>query len=217
MVRLERVSKSFPAPGGRRVVLERASLQVSKGMSLGILAPNGSGKTTLVNLIAGIETPDSGRIVRSGRISPPLGHAGGLLPGRSGWANARSIARLNRAEPEHVECFIEWLAQLGRDMDKPTGTWSAGMRSRFCLAAMLAIDFDLYLIDEGMPTTTDQRFNARAEAVLARRLKDAAAVIVSHQPWVIDRFCSHTSRLEGARITLPAPVTRSAMTAGPAR
>lgn len=206
MIRLDRVSKSFAAPDGRRIILQDASLHIPRGMSLGILAPNGTGKSTLVNMLAGTEPPDRGRITRRGRVSPPLGHAGGLQPTLDGMANARSIARLNRADPDHVECFIEWMTGLGPDMRKPVSTWSAGMRSRFCLAALLAIDFDVYLIDEGMPTTADQAFNARAEAVLAKRLEIATAVIVSHQPWIVERFCSHAARLEAGRLTPPEPV-----------
>jgi capsular polysaccharide transport system ATP-binding protein len=88
------------------------------------------------------------------------------------------------------------------------------MRARFCLAAMLAIDFDVYLIDEGMPTTADQGFNARAEAVLAERLRSATAVIVSHQPWIIERFCSHTAQLRNGRISQPAPVPSKSVPPG---
>jgi ABC-type polysaccharide/polyol phosphate transport system, ATPase component len=45
------------------------------------------------------------------------------------------------------------------------------MRARFCFALMLALDFELYLIDEGMPATTDVEFNRRAGAILRERLE----------------------------------------------
>ena len=53
---------------------------------------------------------------------------------------------------------------------------------------MLALDFDIYLIDEGMPNSTDAGFNARAADLLADRLRTTTIVIVSHQPKVLERF-----------------------------
>lgn len=45
------------------------------------------------------------------------------------------------------------------------------MRSRFSFALMLALEFDIYLIDEGMPSSTDVEFNRKAGQVLRQRLK----------------------------------------------
>ena len=46
---------------------------------------------------------------------------------------------------------------------------------------MLALDFDMYLIDEGMPQTTDVVFNKKAGEILRERLENTTVVIVSHQ------------------------------------
>jgi len=71
----------------------------------------------------------------------------------------------------------------------PVGTYSQGMRSRFSFSLMLALDFDLYLIDEGMPSTTDAEFNKKAGDILQERLKTTTVLIVSHKPEVLERFC----------------------------
>ncbi len=69
VVRLERVSKSYPAPGdsGRIQVLQELSLEVAAGRSIAITGPSGSGKTTLLNLIGCMDTPDSGEVVVAGQ------------------------------------------------------------------------------------------------------------------------------------------------------
>ena len=58
------ISKSF----GAVQVLDRVSLAVGPGDRVGIVGPNGIGKSTLLRLLAGVEEPDSGRIVRSGPV-----------------------------------------------------------------------------------------------------------------------------------------------------
>jgi capsular polysaccharide transport system ATP-binding protein len=48
----------------------------------------------------------------------------------------------------------------------PTATYSSGMNARFNFALMLALEFDIYLIDEGMPSSTDVKFNKKAGDLL---------------------------------------------------
>ena len=62
------------------------------------------------------------------------------------------------------------------------------MRARFSFALMLALDFDMYLIDEGMPSTTDVEFNRKAGEILQERLRTTTIIIVSHQPEVLEKF-----------------------------
>ncbi|MEO6298176.1 MAG: ATP-binding cassette domain-containing protein, partial [Paracoccaceae bacterium] len=72
MIEFVNVSKSFWTGKQRKVILDRASFKVELGRSLGILARNGSGKTTVINMMAGLEKPDEGKIIRTSRISFPL-------------------------------------------------------------------------------------------------------------------------------------------------
>lgn len=200
MIIFDGVSKSFWQPQGRKVILDRASFLIEPGSSVGILAANGTGKSTLINMIAGIEPPDEGRIERRCRVSFPLGYVGGINLRQSGTENIRFIARLHHADPDEVEAFCHWLADLGRAMDMPVSTYSHGMRARLSYALMLALDFDIYLVDEGMPTTTDAAFNARAEAVLAERMKTASMVMVSHQLETLRKFCQAGALLKNGKV-----------------
>ena len=78
MIEFRNVSKSFWTGQQRKVILDQASFRVELGQSVGILAPNGTGKTTLINMMCGLEKPDEGEVIRTSKISFPLGFMGGL-------------------------------------------------------------------------------------------------------------------------------------------
>jgi capsular polysaccharide transport system ATP-binding protein len=199
MIEFQSVSKSFWTGKTRKVILDRASFRVELGNSLGILAPNGTGKTTVINMMAGLEKPDEGRIIRTSRISFPLGFMGGVVTKHTGTENARYIARLYGLDPDYVESFARWLTGLEEYFDMPVGTYSQGMRARFSFALMLAMEFDIYLIDEGMPSTTDAAFNKRAGAILRERLANKTVVIVSHDPRTLERFARSAAVLRNGQ------------------
>lgn len=200
MIAFENVSKSFWTGTRRKVILDRASFRVELGRSLGILAGNGAGKTTIINMMAGLEKPDEGRILRTSRVSFPLGFMGGITTKHTGTENARFIARLYGLDPDYVEGFCRWMAGIEEYFDRPVATYSQGMRARFTFSLMLAIDFDIYLIDEGMPSTTDAAFNRRAGEILRDRLRKATVVIVSHQARTIEKFCRQAAVLKDGQL-----------------
>jgi capsular polysaccharide transport system ATP-binding protein len=200
MIAFENVSKSFWTGRDRKVILDQANFKVELGNSLGVLARNGTGKTTLINMMAGLEKPDEGRITRTSRISFPLGFMGGITSKHSATENARYIARLYGLDPDYVESFCRWLTGIDHYFDQPVGTYSSGMRSRFSFSLMLALEFDIYLIDEGMPSSTDVEFNRKAGMVLRQRLKDATVIVVSHQPRTLEKFCRSAAVMRNGRI-----------------
>lgn len=200
MLEFENVSKSFWTGKQRKVILDRASFRVELGNSLGILAENGAGKTTIINMMAGLEKPDEGAIRKSCRVSFPLGFMGGVVGKHSGRENARFIARLYGLDPDYVEAFSRWLCGIEEYFDMPVGTYSAGMKSRFTFSLLLAMEFDIYLIDEGMPSTTDVEFNRKAGTVLRDRLKTATVIVVSHQAATLEKFCRSAAVLRNGRL-----------------
>jgi capsular polysaccharide transport system ATP-binding protein len=200
MLEFENVSKSFWTGTQRKVILDRASFRVEVGNSLGILAPNGTGKTTLINMMAGLEKPDEGVITRTSKISFPLGFMGGLVSRHTAKENTRYVARLYGLDPDYVEAFCRWLCGLKEYFDMPVGTYSQGMRSRLNFSLMLALDFEIYLIDEGMPQTMDADFNRKAGEILRERLESTTVIIVSHQAETLERFAKSAAVLRDGRI-----------------
>lgn len=200
MLEFSEVSKSFWTGTQRKVILDRASFRVELGNSLGILAPNGTGKTTLINMMAGLEKPDEGRITRGCKISFPLGFMGGVIQKLSALENSRYIARLYGLDPDYVEAFCRWLCDLEEYFEMPVGTYSSGMRQRFSFALMLALEFDIYLIDEGMPGATDVEFNRKAGQILRDRLERATVIIVSHQAATLERFARSAAVLQNGQL-----------------
>ncbi len=202
MLEFANVSKSFWTGTRRKVILDRVSFRVELGNSLGILAPNGTGKTTLINMMAGLEKPDEGQIYRGCRISFPLGFMGGVVGKHTGRENSRYIARLYGLDPDYVEAFCRWLCGIEEYFDRPVGMYSSGMRSRFTFSLMLALDFDIYLIDEGMPQTTDVNFNRKAGELLRERLESTTVIIVSHQAATLERFARSAAVLSNGNLQM---------------
>lgn len=196
MLEFENVSKSYWTGEQRKVILDRVSFRVELGNSLGILAPNGTGKTTLINMMAGLEKPDEGNIYRNCKISFPLGFMGGVINKLTAMENSRYIARLYGLDPDYVEAFCRWLCGIKEYFDMPVGTYSQGMRARLSFALLLALEFDIYLIDEGMPQTTDVEFNRKAGDLLRERLESTTIIIVSHQPATLERFAKSAAVLK---------------------
>ena len=107
----------------------------------------------------------------------PLGFMGGVVSKHSARENARFIARLYGLDPDYVEAFSRWLTGIAEYFDQPVGTYSSGMRARFTFSLLLALEFDIYLIDEGMPNSTDVEFNRKAGDILRERLRTTTVVI----------------------------------------
>ncbi|MEM8729977.1 MAG: ATP-binding cassette domain-containing protein [Pseudomonadota bacterium] len=200
MLEFVNVSKSFWTGTQRKVILEQVSFTVELGKSLGILAPNGTGKTTLINMMAGLEKPDDGEIIRSCNISFPLGFMGGLVSRLSAMENCRYIAQLYGLDPDYVEAYCRWLCNLDEYFDQPVGTYSSGMRARLSFALMLALDFDIYLIDEGMPATTDVEFNRKAGSIIEERLNSTTIIIVSHDAKTLEKFAHQAAVLMAGQL-----------------
>jgi ATPase subunit of ABC transporter with duplicated ATPase domains len=121
------ISKSFAA----RQVLDRVSLVVSPGDRIGIVGPNGIGKSTLLKVLAGLEQPDTGRVIRSGAVgylpqepAPADGETVlGYLARRTGVGEAEAsmdaVAARLEAEPElagaYSDALDRFLALGGED------------------------------------------------------------------------------------------------------
>ena len=189
MISLRNLTKYYPSDLGNQYIFRNLSFDIPGGHNIAILGANGAGKSTLFRLIAGSEYPNSGSIKTSLSISWPVALSTGIHPQMTGRENTRFIGRINgvsdlRAYEKRVEKFTE----LGRKYDLPVVTYSSGMRSKLAFACSVAIDFDVYLIDE-VTAVGDQRFKEKAKSALLERSKQANVIMVSHNMRELKQFC----------------------------
>ena len=125
---------------------------------------------------------------------------GGVNAKHSAKENCRYIARLYGLDPDYVESFCRCVCGLGEYFEMPLATYSSGMRGRFSFSLLLSIEFDIYLIDEGMPATTDVEFNRKAGKILRDQLGKATVVVVSHQAQTLEKFCRQAAVLRNGQL-----------------
>ena len=195
------VTKSFWNGKFRTVILAEASFTVPLGGGLGILARNGTGKSTLINMMAGIERPDSGEIIRAARVSFPVGMKPGVVGALTGAANVRAIARIYDSDPDRAEAWAAEFSELGPHFYLPVRTYSSGMKTRLGIALLLALEFDIYLIDEAF-SVGDGAFGEKAALYMRDRLKQATVVMVSHNLNQLRNFCETAAVLDQGRLTM---------------
>jgi capsular polysaccharide transport system ATP-binding protein len=202
MITLDQVSKTYHGRNLVRHVLAGVDLTVGRGEALAVLGANGAGKSTLMRLISGVEHPTSGRIDRGGMsISWPIGYSSCFQSSLTGADNARFIARIYRRPAAPLLDFVEAFAQLGQYFHQPIKTYSAGMSARLAFGISLAIDFDVYLVDE-VTGAGDARFRQRCHEAMLHRRRTGTLIMVSHEPATLRAFCSRGAVLCDGRLTL---------------
>ncbi|HWJ54349.1 MAG TPA: ABC-F family ATP-binding cassette domain-containing protein [Propionibacteriaceae bacterium] len=187
LVNAERVSIAF----GTRTLLDEVSLGLGQGDVVGVVGRNGDGKTTLLQLLTGLQEPNSGRVIHSGSTS--IGYLR-----QTDETNSETTVRavIVGDKPDHV-----WAAQAetravvqhllaGVDLDARLSTLSGGERRRVGLAELLLADHDLLVLDEPTNHLDVDAVAWLAEQLRARQARDRALVVVSHDRWFLDAICT---------------------------
>lgn len=200
MIHLIDASKFYVTGTNVRLVLKATRLSIPSHRRIGVLGRNGAGKSTLLRMVAGAEDTSTGRIVRTGRISWPLGFAGGFHKELTGVENVIFVARLYDADIDETLAFVEDFAEIGAYIHMPVRTYSSGMRARLAFGLSMAIDFDCYLIDE-ITGVGDFTFKAKCHDAFQARLQNSGMLMVSHSDDTIRQFCDMALVLhEGALV-----------------
>lgn len=188
MIHLENLTKRFRMQDGIHTVFEGLSLALPEGRSLGLLGRNGAGKSTLLQIIAGNMQPTSGRVIRRGNISWPIGGASSFHADMTGLQNTRFLARVYGVDCDSLSQFVEDFADIGKHFHMPLRTYSSGMKSRLSFGVAMGIPFDTYLIDE-VTSAGDQSFKKKSQAVFKARMEKASAIMISHSMSDMRNFC----------------------------
>jgi capsular polysaccharide transport system ATP-binding protein len=199
MISIENVSKAYSTRFGPRTVLDRVNFTLERGRNVGILGRNGAGKSTLIRLLSGAEGPTSGHIRRNMSVSWPLAFTGAFQTHLTGLDNLKFICRVYGVEWKPLVPFVEEFTELGLYLREPVMHYSSGMTMRLAFALSMAIEFDCFLIDEGL-AVGDSRFGDRCHVELFQKRKDRAFILVSHDPNIVRAYCERACVLHQGRL-----------------
>lgn len=191
MIEFVNVTKYYKTSHGRHHVLKNVSFLIPRNTNIALLGRNGAGKSTLMRLIGGAESPSEGEILRSCAVSWPMGLAGGFQGSMTGAENVRFICRiygLNRRQTTEVAAFIEEFSEIGKYFHMPVKTYSSGMRARVTFGLSLAMNFDLYLVDE-LTAVGDFQFRAKAAQAFADLRQRASIIYATHNLGSVREMC----------------------------
>jgi len=158
-ISIQKVDKEYggAAAAANVKALQGIDLVIKRGELVSLVGPSGCGKSTLLNLIAGLDTCSSGKIVVEGQaVTGPrrIGYVfqqDTLLPWRNVQTNAEFALEIAGVAPKkRREIAARWLQKLGlgRFSEHYPHQLSGGMRKRLQLAAVLATEPRILLMDE---------------------------------------------------------------------
>lgn len=199
MIEFENVSKTYHTRDGHKRILSNASFCFEAGHNYGILGGNGIGKSTLLRMIAGAEFPDTGQIHRNARVSFPLGFSGTFHPHLSGRQNASFLARIYGVDQNGMSEFVSEFSELGQYFDMPMETYSSGMLAKLAFGVSLAIDFDVYLVDE-VTEVGDAQFRRKCSEAFMSRMSRSDIIMVSHNSHTIKAYCDRGAILKDGHL-----------------
>jgi ABC transport system ATP-binding/permease protein len=181
LLNTQSICKSY----GTQALFTDISLSFFSDERMGLIGPNGSGKSTLLKILAGVESPDSGKIVqkREALIA--------YVPQEEQFPPQRSVADIlfqsvaeEGVEPEYYQPIRVIAQQIGfPDLEQTAGTLSGGWRKRLAIGRALLQQPDLLLMDE--PTN---HLDLEGILWLEALLQEAsfAFVVVSHDRYFLE-------------------------------
>ncbi len=179
---------------GEVLALAGLDLEVPKGSILGLLGPNGAGKTTAVRILTTLLEPDEGTAVvagldvraEPGKVRERIGLSGqtaAIDEHLTGYENLDMVGRmyhLGRRESRARARDLLDRFDLSEAADRPTKTYSGGMRRRLDLAAALVAEPEVLFLDE--PTTgLDPRSRTQMWETIQELVRGGSTVLLTTQ------------------------------------
>ena len=203
MVSVEHLSIEYSS----RPILDDITFLINPRDRVALVGKNGAGKTTLLRLLAGVETPTSGRISKMGDLT--IGYLPQVMmhtDGKTLREDVMSVLKTNSHQDEQAD-EARFIAEMDRtiiglgferkDFDRPCSEFSGGWRMRIELAKILLQHPDLLLLDE--PTN---HLDIESIQWLEDFLKNnsSALVLVSHDRAFLDNVTTRTIEITLGRI-----------------
>ena len=190
-------------PGWSVDALRSVTVEVRQGEWLGIAGHNGSGKTTLLRILGGLLFPDSGNIHRQGTVSCFFGVGAGFHPDLTLAENVYLHNLLHELPTKEARGSCDAVirdANLQSYRDVPLKCLSLGMLVRLGFTSAMAINRDIYLLDE-IVAVGDEAFQKHSmQKLLDLKKQGKTAIIVSHNPIALESLCDRTLTMRQGEI-----------------
>ena len=191
---VDNITKAY----GERKLFDKASFFLQEGEKAGIIGINGTGKSSLLKMIAGIDEPDEGEIVRA------LGMVVGFLPQHPVFEAEETVldAVLAETAPEDIWSKENeakaMMTRLGiTDFHEKCGHLSGGQKKRLALIRVLLSKADLLILDEPTNHLDGQMADWLEETLKKRK---SAVVMVTHDRYFLDNVSTRIIEIDKGQI-----------------
>ena len=205
LLTVENITKIYT----ERKLFDKASFYLQEGGKVGIIGVNGTGKSTLLKIIAGLEEPDEGEVIRASNIVikylpqiPKFDPDATVLESVLTYAQTGSVHKQEQKETHEMwnleSTAKAMMTRLGiLDFEEKTGHLSGGQRKRLALVAVLATPCDVLILDE----PTNHLDHDMAEW-LENYLKGykGAMIMVTHDRYFLDSVCNRIVEIDKGQI-----------------
>lgn len=216
-VELEHVSKIYklkkkdgePKGSESFYALRDITLRIRRGDVVGILGTNGSGKSTLSLVLSGISDIDEGKMNVNGEqalISINTG-LNNQLTGLENINVKGALLGFNKKKIQQMTEGVIEFAELGDFLYQPVKKYSSGMKSRLGFSISLALDPDIFIIDEAL-SVGDKGFAKKCldRMMKLRNEKDKTILFISHSLPQVKEFCKTGLWIEGGKLMEMGPI-----------
>ncbi|WP_147803689.1 ABC transporter ATP-binding protein [Alkalicoccus halolimnae] len=183
--------------------LRNLSFKGYKGEILGIIGSNGSGKTTICKMLSGILEKDEGELTVNGRVSALFSMGMGFDKELTGRENAYLNGMMLGISKSRINEFIDDIHEfsgLGKFLDRPTKTYSTGMKARLGFSVAAHLEPEILILDEAL-NTGDASFGQHAADKMKELVEKAKMVIlVTHSLKYAQRNCDRLIWLDKGEI-----------------
>lgn len=201
--KLKKNDKHHQAGNEKFYALKDISFKVKKGDVVGVLGTNGSGKSTLSVILAGISENDSGEIIVNGEQAL-IAINTGLNDQLTGLENINvkgALLGLNKKRIEEITKDVIDFAELGDFLYQPVKKYSSGMRSRLGFSISLALNPDIFIVDEAL-SVGDKGFAQKCmNRMMELRDNEGKTIFfISHSLPQVREFCKNGMWVEGGKL-----------------
>jgi ABC-type polysaccharide/polyol phosphate transport system ATPase subunit len=187
------------------IALNEVSFKAKSGEIIGIIGKNGSGKSTLLRTIAGIYSKDNGIIKTKGNIISLIGLSIGLedrLTMKENIFLVGSLFGLSRKNIKKRFDSIVKFAELKDFLNTKLYQFSEGMKQRLAFSIAIHSNPEILLLDEVF-AVGDKDFRIKsAKKIKALVKKGAIAILVSHELWMIEKYCDRVIWIDKGEIVI---------------